>query len=68
VKYWVCITRNVPLKEHRQIVFSGFVDSEKETVEEVKQEILEHHKKKGLEKMRVTVAKAEGLEGRAERQ
>jgi len=55
MKYWICISKNIPLREYRQIIFSGFIDSDKQTAEEIKQSILEHHKKKKLKGLKVTV-------------
>jgi hypothetical protein len=52
--------RNVPLKEYSLFVFSGFIESDKKTAEEVKREILEHHKKKKVKGLIVTVIKCEG--------
>ena len=47
MKYWVIITENVPLKEYPVIRFSGFIESDKQTCEEVENAIIEHHKKQG---------------------
>jgi len=51
-----------------KIIFSGFVKSEFLSVEKVKQSILDHHKKQGIEELRVTVSSANGIaEDRNER-
>jgi len=57
MKYWVIITENVPLKDYSVIRFSGFVESERETCEEVKNAIVKYHKKQGKH-YNVTVSKA----------
>ena len=54
-RYWVSMRRHTPLREYSEYVFSGFVESDKETAEEVEQVILHHHQKKGIKGVKVTV-------------
>jgi len=58
MKYWVSITKQLPLRELRSCVFSGFIDSDMQTAEEVKQSILE----KGAKGLRVTVIESAGID------
>jgi len=60
MKYWVIITENVALRDHAVIRFSGFIDSDRQTCEEVKNEIVEHHKKQGKH-YNVSVSKADQI-------
>ena len=61
MKYWVNISTYLSLREYRSCLFSGFIDSDKQTEEEVKQEILEHHKKRGVKGLTVTVIKSANI-------
>lgn len=57
--YHVVITKYTALRTYsQQVVFSGFIESELTSAEEVKQRILAYHKKKRLKGYEVTVTSA----------
>ncbi len=58
MKYWVCFEEYVAMRGKVKI-WSGFIDSELQTTDEVKNKILEHHRKKKVKGIYVTVIKGD---------